>query len=157
MSASVRQREVNRLLGLSPMRLRSRSGGTGLADGPAPAGVGAAGTEGVGCVLILPAGCSPASLDMLGRAVQSYGPALARAARIEVREGRLADVPAARAYLAFGSEQAQALGRELPADVLAAAEVVLVDPPMALLGDGAAKRRLWMAMRTVRRALRTRA
>ncbi|HEY4144255.1 hypothetical protein [Pinirhizobacter sp.] len=155
MNASLRQHEVNRLLGLSPMRLRSR--GPTVADSTmAPAATSAADMPGAACVLILPAGCGAAALDMLGRAVQAYGPVLARAARIEVRDGRLADVPAARAYLAFGSEQAQALGRELPAAVLAAAEVVLVDPPTALQGDGAAKRRLWTAMRAVRRALRSR-
>jgi hypothetical protein len=152
MNASLRQREVNRLLGVSPMRLRSRS--PVMADSAAAATGQVATAPGAACVLILPAGCSPGALDMLGRAVQAYGPTLARAARIEVRGGRLTDVPAARAYLAFGSEQAQALGRELPAAVLAAAEVVLVDPPTALQGDGAAKRRLWTAMRTVRRALR---
>ena len=155
MNASLRQREVNRLLGLSPMRLRAR--GPMMAEGATAVGGAAVDMSGAACVLVLPAGCSPASLDMLGRAVQAYGPTLARAARIEVRDGRLPDVPAARAYLAFGSEQAQALGRELPAAVLSGAEVVLVDPPMALQGDGAAKRRLWMAMRTVRRALRARA
>ena len=155
MNASLRQREVNRLLGLSPMRLRA--GGPMVADSTmAATGEPVTDTAGAACVLILPAGCSPAALDMLGRAVQAYGPTLARAARIEVRDGRLPDVPAARAYLAFGSEQAQALGRELPAAVLAAAEVVLVDPPTALQGDAAAKRRLWTAMRTVRRALRPR-
>jgi hypothetical protein len=154
MSASLRQREVNRLLGLSPMRLRAR--GPMSADSAMAAEEPAVDISGAACVLILPAGCSPAALDMLGRAVQAYGPMLARAARIEVRDGRLPDVPAARAYLAFGSEQAQALGRELPSAVLAAAEVVLVDPPTALQGDGAAKRRLWTAMRTVRRALRPR-
>ncbi|WP_250625137.1 hypothetical protein [Pinirhizobacter soli] len=156
MNASLRQREVNRLLGLSPVRLRAR--GPMMADSATPAaGEPAADMSGAACVLILPAGCSPSALDMLGRAVQAYGPTLARAARIEVRDGRLPDVPAARAYLAFGSEQAQALGRELPAAVLAAAEVVLVDSPTTLQGDAAAKRRLWTAMRTVRRALRPRA
>ena len=155
MNASLRQREVNRLLGLSPMRLRA--GGPAVADSvTATTGEPATDISGAACVLILPAGCSPGALDMLGRAVQAYGPTLARAARIEVRDGRLPDVPVARAYLAFGSEQAQALGRELPTAVLAAAEVVLVDPPTALQGDGAAKRRLWTAMRTVRRALRAR-
>jgi len=155
MSAGLRQREVNRLLGLSPMRLRAR--GPMLADSArAAAEEPTMDMSGAACVLILPAGCSPAALDMLGRAVQAYGPMLARAARIEVRDGALPAVPAARAYLAFGSEQAQALGRELPSAVLAAAEVVLVDPPTALQGDGAAKRRLWTAMRTVRRALRPR-
>lgn len=155
MNANPRQHEINRLLGLSPMRLRSR--GPMMADSAtATAGDPATDPSGASCVLVLPAGCSPATLDMLGRAVQAYGPTLARAARIEVRDGRLPDVPSARTYLAFGSEQAQALGRELPAAVLAAAEVVLVDPPMALQGDAAAKRRLWTAMRTVRRALRSR-
>ena len=155
MNASLRQREVNRLLGLSPMRLRAR-GPMMAGSVTVEAGEPAVDMSGTACVLILPAGCSPAALDMLGRAVQAYGPTLARAARIEVRDGRLPDVPAARAYLAFGSEQAQALGRELPAAVLAAAEVVLVDPPMALQANGAAKRRLWTAMRTVRRVLRSR-
>ena len=37
--------------------------------------------------------------------------------------------------------------------VTAQAQIVLVDEPARLLGDAAAKRRLWIALRTLRRSL----
>ncbi|MFC5740194.1 hypothetical protein [Dyella tabacisoli] len=105
------------------------------------------------CVVLLPAGGSPRSLDLLGRALCAYGPSLARAARIEVAEGRLATVPEARAYLVFGQSQAHALGRELSAEVLNRAHIVLADEPAEVLTTAAGKRRLWSALRSLRRAL----
>ena len=52
--------------------------------------------------------------------------------------------------VAFGQAQAHALGRELPSAVLNAAQIVLADEPAVLLA-GAAKRRLWTALRQLRR------
>jgi hypothetical protein len=150
-SAPTRQQRVYAALGLTRWQLRR-------ADAVEPDIVEAtlaALPAAADCVLVIPGGCTPRELDMLGRAVQAFGPMLARAARIEVHAGKLAQVPAAAAYLAFGTEQAHALGRELPAAALARAQVVLADAPAGLSGDGAAKRRLWNAMRALRRALRT--
>ncbi len=108
----------------------------------------------VACVVILPASCNARELDLLGRALHAGGAALARAARISVQGGQLASsVPAARAYLVFGDAQAHALGRALPAAVMSQALIVLADEPKLVLADATAKRRLWNALRSVRRAL----
>lgn len=105
------------------------------------------------CVVVLPEGCSARELDLLGRALTSYGAVLARAARITVRDGQLVGtVPPVPAYLVFGEAQARALGRELPSAVTRQAQIVLVDEPGQLAG-AAAKRRLWSALRQLRRAL----
>jgi hypothetical protein len=149
-AARQRQQRVYAALGLTAWRLRDATPvAVAATTAPMPGDAD--------CVLVLPGNTPPAALDMLGRAVQAFGPMLARAARIAVVDGKLAHVPAARAYLAFGSEQAHALGRELPAAALARAHVVLVDPPAELAGDGKAKRRLWNAMRALRRNLRAEA
>jgi ABC-type lipoprotein export system ATPase subunit len=79
---------------------------------------------------------------------------LARAGRILVREGSpTAAVPPVRAYLVFGQAQAHALGRELPAAVMNQAQIVLADEPRQALASGAGKRRLWTALRQLRRTL----
>jgi hypothetical protein len=107
-------------------------------------------------VVLLPAGCPVALLDLLGRAFSAYGPSLARAARIEVgADGQLGHVPEARAYLVFGQAQAHALGRVLPAAVLNRAQIVLADEPHEIRASGEGKRRLWNALRSLRRALAT--
>lgn len=107
-------------------------------------------------IVLLPAGCPVALLDLLGRAFSAYGPSLARAARIEVgADGRLEHVPEARAYLVFGQAQAHALGRVLPAAVLNSAQIVLADEPHEIRASGEGKRRLWNALRSLRRALAT--
>jgi len=105
------------------------------------------------CVVVLPAGCSPRELDLVGRALIACGPVVARAPRIEVANGQLPAVPEARAYLVFGEAQAHALGRELPAAALSRAHIVLADEPAGVLTSGAGKRRLWNALRSLRRAL----
>ncbi|MDO1528269.1 hypothetical protein QMK61_05415 [Fulvimonas sp. R45] len=104
------------------------------------------------CVVLLPAGCAPRELDLLGRAFLAFGPRLARAARIEVGAAPL-QAPRARAYLALGEAQAHALGRDLPAEWLHQAHVVLADTPAVVLAGGDGKRRLWSALRALRRAL----
>ncbi len=107
----------------------------------------------VHCVVVLPGGCMPRELDLLGRALCAFGAGLARAARVEVTDGRLAALPSARAYLAFGEAQAHALGRELPVELQQRAQIVLADVPGQVLADAAGKRRLWNALRHLRRAL----
>jgi len=62
-------------------------------------------------------------------------------------------VPRAPAYLVFGQAQAHALGRALTAEAMHDAHIVLADAPAEILAQAAAKRRLWLAMRTLRRAL----
>ncbi|MES2312937.1 MAG: hypothetical protein V4566_11615 [Pseudomonadota bacterium] len=111
---------------------------------------------GVACVVVLPEGCSTRELDLLGRALNACGAALARAARVTVRGGQLAaDLPEARAYLVFGEAQAHALGRTLPAAAMHQAQIVLADEPALVLTSAGAKRRLWSALRNLRRALVT--
>lgn len=146
-AASHRSR-VLRALGVTPWVQRAAPS-LPSAPADAPAAEAAAGH----CVVLLPAGCEPRALDLLGRALTAFGPALARAARIEVRDGQLAAAPLAKAYLVFGEAQAHALGRELPAALLQQAHIVLADEPGAVHHSGAGKRRLWNALRSLRRAL----
>ncbi|HEV2680105.1 MAG TPA: hypothetical protein VGV14_06380 [Rhodanobacter sp.] len=111
---------------------------------------------GVACVVVLPAGCSTRELDLLGRSLNACGATMARAARVTVSNGQLAaDVPEARAYLVFGEAQAHALGRTLPAAAMHRAQIVLADEPALVLTSAGAKRRLWSALRSLRRALAT--
>lgn len=104
------------------------------------------------CVLVLAQESGARELDLLDRALAPCGPALAHAPRVVVRDGQLAGVPAADAYLVFGEAQAHALGRTLAAEVLQRAQIVLVDTLATVLTEPAAKRRLWMALRRLRRA-----
>lgn len=111
-----------------------------------------ASTSGCHCVLVLPQESDARELDLLDRALASCGPALAHAPRVLVCDGQLAGVPTADAYLVFGEAQAHALGRTLAAEVLQRAQIVLVDALATVLIEPAAKRRLWMALRRLRRA-----
>jgi hypothetical protein len=148
-----RRERLLRVMGVTPWRLRV--GDVAPADGgiqPAnEAGVG----EHVGCVVILPPGSSARELDLIGKALRAFGPVTGRAARLEVGERGLGQVPVAAAYLVFGEAQAHALGRDLSAAALSAAQIVLVDPPSAVLADPAAKRRLWNGLRALGRAFVT--
>jgi hypothetical protein len=113
-------------------------------------------TTSVGCVVILPQACSTRELDLLGRALNACGASMARAARMRVRDGQLGDdIPPARAYLVFGEAQAHALGRALPLAVMNQAQIVLADEPSLVLTSAGAKRRLWSALRSLRRTLAT--
>jgi hypothetical protein len=107
--------------------------------------------SGTSVVVVVPHGCAVRELDLLGRALCAFGPNLARAARIEVTDTM--QVPHAQAYLVFGQAQAHALGRALPADVMRDAHIILADAPNELLSQAASKRRLWHALRSMRRAL----
>ena len=106
------------------------------------------------CVVLLPAGCAARELDLLGRAFRALGPVLARAARIEIGEAPVR-IPHARAYLVLGEAQAHALGRDLPAETMHRAHIVLADTPAGVLAGADGKRRLWSALRSLRRALAT--
>lgn len=147
-SASHRDR-VLRALGVTPWVRRM------AATAPAPVDLPAVDAAGVvACVVVLPERCSARELDLLGRALNACGAVLARAARVSASAGQLAgDVPVARAYLVFGEAQAHALGRALPAAVMHQAQIVLADEPSLVLVDAGAKRRLWSALRSLRRAL----
>jgi hypothetical protein len=154
-SAVAHRERVMHALGLTSWQRRQVAeaepavAGSAMADDARPST--AAGAD---CVVLLPADCHARELDLLGRALTSAGAALARAARVRVPPGEAEiAVPQARAYLACGEVQAHALGRSLPMQVTAQAQIVLVDEPARLLGDAAAKRRLWIALRTLRRSL----
>ncbi|SFW36115.1 hypothetical protein [Luteibacter sp. UNCMF366Tsu5.1] len=150
-AAPDRRQRLLGAMGITPWRLRV--GGVAPEPEVAPANDTARGGSAV-CVVVLPAGCSERELDLVGRALRAYGAVTGRAARLEVGERGLGDVPAARAYLVFGEAQARALGRDLPAAVMSAAQIVLVDTPSAILVDPAAKRRLWNGLRALGPTLR---
>jgi hypothetical protein len=144
-----RRERLLKVMGVTPWRLRTAD----AVEAPAlmPANDAAPG-ERVACLVILPAGSSGRELELVGRALRAFGPVTARAGRLEVGPAGLGQVPVAAAYLVFGEAQARALGHQLPAAVMSAAQIVLVDPPSAILGDAAAKRRLWNGLRALGRA-----
>lgn len=146
-----RRERLLKAMGVTPWRLRVGDAVTMPAGGSAN---DAAADERVACVVILPAGASGRELDLVGRALRAFGPVTGRAARLEAGERGLGQVPVAATYLVFGDAQAHALGRDLPAAVMSAAQIVLVDTPSAILAEAAAKRRLWNGLRTLGRALR---
>ena len=151
-SVAANQRSrVLRALGVTPWVQRATRDASAVAERFASMPDLAAG---VACVVVLPDGCTTRELDLLGRLLNACGATLARAARVRVVEGQLAaDVPHARAYLVFGEAQAHALGRALPAAAMHRAQIVLADELAQVLTTAAAKRRLWSALRTLRRAL----
>ncbi|MEP7186046.1 MAG: hypothetical protein ABI767_09435 [Rhodanobacter sp.] len=139
---------VLRALGMTPWVRRSAA----HVDDSEPSTPTAA--AGVSCVVVLPEVCSTRELDLLGRAFNACGASIARAPRIRAAGGELTDdVPEARAYLVFGDAQAHALGRALPAAVMNQAQILLADDPALVLTSAGAKRRLWSALRSLRRAL----
>jgi hypothetical protein len=151
-ASSAHRSRVLRVLGVVAWRRRELAAAESMAQatpaGPQPmpaiAGV---------VVVVLPPRCAVRELDLLGRALSAFGPQLARAPRVEAVDGETMQVPHAPAYLVFGQAQAHALGRALPADVMRDAHIVLADAPSEILVQASAKRRLWLALRTLRRAL----
>jgi hypothetical protein len=148
---------VLRALGVTPWVRRAAPGDVAVVDESGRAVDAAADiSAGVACVVVLPEGCSTRELDLLGRAFSAFGATLARAARVTVSGGQLAaNLPEARAYLVFGEAQAHALGRTLPPAVMHRAQIVLADEPALVLTRADAKRRLWSALRSLRRGLVT--
>jgi DNA polymerase III psi subunit len=145
-----RREHLLKAMGVIPWRLRAAAPvaeAIGAGNDVAPQG------DRVPCVVVLPAGASERELELVGRALRAFGPVMGRAARLEAGERGLGHVPAAAHYLVFGEAQARALGHELPAAVMSAAQIVLVDTPSALIADAAAKRRLWNGLRALGRSL----
>lgn len=149
-AASTRRTSVLQALGITPWVLRAP-----LATEPVlQPGDRAPDAATAACVVVIPAGADPRAMDLLGRALNACGAGLARAGRISVSDGRpSAAVPHAPVYLVLGQAQAHALGRELPAAVMSQAHIAMADEPAKLLADADSKRRLWTALRQVRRAL----
>lgn len=149
-ATGVQRTRVLRALGVTPWVRRASSAVAVTIAMPGATDLGA----GVACVVVVPGAGSTRELDLLGRVLNACGATMARAARIRVTGGELAgDVPEARAYLVFGDAQAHALGRRLSAEAMHRAEIVLADELSLVLTGAAAKRRLWSALRNLRRAL----
>jgi hypothetical protein len=144
---------VLRTLGFVPWARRVRQEREREAGAAGTTGLQSAPATGTACVVVLAQHCSPAALDLLGRAMHAGGPLLARAGRIHVHAGKLEGVPAAVSYLVFGEAQAEALRRSLPAELAASASVMVVDELAAVLAEGRAKQRLWVALRGLRARL----
>ncbi|MCP1373553.1 hypothetical protein [Dyella lutea] len=147
-----RRQQVLQAMGITPWVRRVRESGAPaeepMLDAPAVEPPVAR------CIVVLPAQLPPRTMDVLGRALQAAGAGIARAGRVLVADGQTqASVPHAPAYLVFGQAQAHALGRELPAAVMSQAHIALVDAPEALFAGAEGKRRLWAALRQLRRAL----
>lgn len=150
--SALRDRRLH-ALGVTPYVLRAAPVAEAGTPVPEPAVAQAPAVAMVPCTVLLPAACAPRDLDRIGRVLQAFGADFARAPRVEVPEGGLQTAPPlARAYLAFGELQARALGQVLSAAAMREAEVVLLDAPSSL-GQGAAKQRLWQAMKALRRRL----
>ncbi|MEO8810822.1 MAG: hypothetical protein ABI386_11310 [Rhodanobacter sp.] len=146
--ASTHRLRVLRALGLTPWVRRA------VMVEPAQELLPAINATGTACVVVLPEHGSMREFDLLERALSAGGAWLARAARVRVKGGQLAaGVPTAPTYLVFGEAQARALGRALPAAVMNQALIVLADDPGVILVSAAAKRRLWLALRSLRRAV----
>lgn len=149
-----RRVRVLRALGLVPWTRRATA--HAAVDVPDEAGVvrpAVLADTGASCAIVLAEHCSSRALDLLGRALHAGGPLIARAGRVHVRDGGLGALPAAAVYLAFGEAQAEILRRSLPGDAARGPDVVVVDELAAILADGAAKRRLWIALRGLRARL----
>ncbi len=157
LDAVVRDRML-RALGVVPMALRV-SWGPPAASAPSPMPVAlavpvpAAGGERITLLLLLPAGSAADARQqaLLRAAVACLPAALQRAPWLEVDAA--VPPPRARAYLAFGQEALQALGRALSAAEQQTACVIGVEAPALLLAEPARKRSLWRALKTLRRAL----
>lgn len=153
---AVARDRVLRALGVMPMTLRvPRRSPASIPPSVASAPPPAAADERIALLLLLllPAGtAADARQHALLRAAVACLPApLQRAPWLEVDAA--VPPPRARAYLAFGHEALQALGRTLSAAEQRAACVVGVDAPALLLAEPARKRSLWRALKTLRRAL----
>lgn len=148
-AVSARRQRLLRVMGVTPWSLRA-------SDAPATAESAANDDvpgQRVACVIVLPADATEREMELVGKALRAFGATTARAARLLAGPAGLGHVPVAATYLVFGEVQAHALGHELPAAVMGAAQIVLVDPPALIVTDAAAKRRLWNGLRALGRAL----
>lgn len=145
---AARRAHVLHALGVTPWRRRDQPAEPALPAPDTPP------SDQARCIVVMPAGSSTRALDLLGRALHHGGATLARAGRVSVSGGQLVGaLPPAPVYLVLGQAQAHALGRELSAATMKQTHIALVDEPAALLTDAAGKRRLWTAMRQLRRVL----
>lgn len=151
-AADIQRTRVLRALGVTSYRLRTHAQDVASslpADIPALADA----PDSLALVTLLPQDAAARQLDLVGRALKGFGAHFARAPRIRVAAGQPAQpVPPAHVYLVFGRDQAQALGRAVPAAQVNAAQVLLVDTPEHLL-NASGKRQLWQALKRARRAL----
>ncbi|MDE2246875.1 MAG: hypothetical protein KGJ91_12010 [Xanthomonadaceae bacterium] len=156
LDAAARDRTL-RALGVMPLALRgSRRTPAATPARPPIAAVEsapAAGDERIVLLLLLPAGSAADARQqaLLRAAVACLPAALQRAPWLEVDAA--VPPPRARAYLAFGQEALQTLGRALSAAEQQAACVIGVEAPALLLAEPARKRSLWRALKTLRRSL----
>ncbi len=146
-----------RVLGVVPMALRGSRRAPAAVPALAPVAaampVPAVSDQRMALLLLLPAGsAADARQQALLRAVVACLPtALQRAPWLEVDVA--VPPPRARAYLAFGQEALQALGRALSAAEQQTTCVLGVEAPALLLAEPARKRTLWRALKTLRHAL----
>ncbi len=150
---AVARDRVLRALGVVPMALRALRRPPASIPSLTPiVPASAVVDECITLLLLLPAGtAADARQQALLRAAVACLPApVQRAPWLEVDA---APPPRARAYLVFGSEALQALGRTLSAAEQQAACVIGVDAPALLLAEPARKRSLWRALKTLRRTL----
>jgi hypothetical protein len=85
----------------------------------------------------------------------ALGIAAARIVWIEADvAGALAAPPAARAYLALGTDAARSLGEQLSTMRQNSSVIAVADAPRASLGNGLARRALWQALKPIARHLR---
>lgn len=144
------RRRLLRALGVVPYALRDHSPGPIVADISIDDAV--VGGSLPSCVLVLPRTCSARESVLIDRAMRALGGDFARCTRVSVADDAQlpSSTPHVQLYVAFGEAQARALGQVLPGEVIAAAEVVLLESPRSLLGADA-KRRLWQAAGNWRR------
>ena len=146
-----------RELGVVPMALRGSRRAPVAAPSLAPVAavvpVPAVSDERIALLLLLPAGSAADARQqaLLRASVACLPTALQRAPWLEVDAA--VPPPRARAYLAFGQEALQALGRALSAAEQQATCVIGVETPALLLVEPARKRSLWRALKTLRRSL----
>ncbi len=146
-----------RVLGVVPMALRGSRRAPAAAPSPAPVvavvSVPAVSDERMALLLLLPAGSAADTRQqaLLRAAVACLPAAVQRAPWLEVDAA--VPPPRARAYLAFGQEALQALGRALSAAEQQTTCVIGVEAPALLLAEPTRKRSLWRALKTLRRTL----
>ncbi|RDS83042.1 hypothetical protein DWU98_07890 [Dyella monticola] len=152
-ASTAHRARVLRALGVVTWRRRDMHASVAVAPEQVPTTTISQALASANVVVVIPPACSVRERDLLGRALSGLGPQLARAPCIEAVDGENLHVPHAPAYLVFGQAQAHALGRVLPAEVMRDAHIVLADTPSEILVQAVAKRRLWQALRMLRRAL----
>lgn len=136
-SRAERRRQQLQAMGIQPWRLRRES--------VRAAGATADAAE-IGCIVLVPQGCPTRIRDLLARALQAGGPALARIGCVSVESTGMTLLPAAT-YLLLDAGLESMLATRYPQS----ARHVLGDPAQLLTAVG--KRWLWQALRSIRQQL----